>query len=65
MLNQDLRQQLSQDMALVLLQPKGEPEYNMKELAGGLGSNHGPAGGGARQRRHGDASTATDIPPES
>jgi predicted Zn-dependent peptidase len=24
MLNQDLRQQLSQDMALVLLQPKGE-----------------------------------------
>lgn len=32
MLNQDLRQQLSQDMALVLLQPKGEPEYNMKDL---------------------------------
>ena len=32
MINQDLRQQLSQDMALVLLQPKGEPEYNMKEL---------------------------------
>lgn len=32
MLNQDLRQQLSQDMGLVLLQPKGEPEYNMKEL---------------------------------
>ncbi|MEW7312846.1 pitrilysin family protein [Buttiauxella gaviniae] len=31
-LNQDLRQQLSQDMALVLLQPKGEPEYNMKDL---------------------------------
>lgn len=32
MLNQDLRQQLSQDMALILLQPKGEPEYDMKEL---------------------------------
>ena len=29
MLNQYLRQQLSQDMALVLQQPKGEPEYNM------------------------------------
>lgn len=32
MLNQDLRQQLSQEMSLVLLQPKGEPEYNMKAL---------------------------------
>ncbi|HEY4466964.1 MAG TPA: pitrilysin family protein [Klebsiella sp.] len=32
MLNQYLRQQLSQDMALVLLQPQGEPEYNMKDL---------------------------------
>jgi len=32
MLNQDLRQQLSQDMSLVLLQPKGEPEYDMKAL---------------------------------
>ncbi|MCT4704913.1 insulinase family protein [Enterobacteriaceae bacterium H11S18] len=32
MLNQDVRQQLSQDMSLVLLQPKGEPEFNMKEL---------------------------------
>ncbi|RPH25007.1 insulinase family protein [Buttiauxella warmboldiae] len=32
LLNQDLRQQLSQEMALVLLQPKGEPEYNMKDL---------------------------------
>ncbi len=32
LLNQDLRQQLSQDMSLVLLQPKGEPEFNMKEL---------------------------------
>ncbi|WP_436857347.1 M16 family metallopeptidase [Citrobacter tructae] len=32
MMNQSLRQQLSQDMALILLQPKGEPEFNMKEL---------------------------------
>lgn len=32
MLNQDLRQQLSNDMALILLQPKGEPEFNMKSL---------------------------------
>lgn len=32
LLNQDLHQQLSQDMTLVLLQPKGEPEQNMKEL---------------------------------
>ncbi|MGL4726847.1 MAG: M16 family metallopeptidase [Scandinavium sp.] len=31
-LNQDLRQQLSQEMALILQQPKGEPEYNMKDL---------------------------------
>lgn len=31
-LNQELRQQLSQDMALILQQPKGEPEYNMKDL---------------------------------
>lgn len=31
-LNQDLRQQLSHDMSLILLQPQGEPEYNMKEL---------------------------------
>ncbi|WP_318373364.1 pitrilysin family protein [Enterobacter sp.] len=32
MLNQDLRQQLSQEMALILLQPKGEQEVNMKDL---------------------------------
>ncbi|CCJ74200.1 Protein YhjJ, putative peptidase [Cronobacter condimenti 1330] len=31
-LNQDLRQQLSQEMALILLQPKGEEEYSMKAL---------------------------------
>ncbi len=32
MLNQNLRQQLSQEMALILLQPQGEPEFNMKAL---------------------------------
>ncbi|MEO3991524.1 M16 family metallopeptidase [Pseudocitrobacter cyperus] len=32
MVNQDLRGQLSQDMALILQQPTGEPEHNMKEL---------------------------------
>ena len=32
MLSQDLRQQLSQDMSLILMQPKGEPEYDMKDL---------------------------------
>ena len=32
MVNQDLRQQLSQDMALILQQPTGEPEFNMKDL---------------------------------
>ena len=32
MLNQDLRQQLSNAMALILLQPKGELEFNMKAL---------------------------------
>lgn len=32
MLNQDLRQQLSRDASLILLQPKGEPEYSMKTL---------------------------------
>lgn len=31
-LNQDLRQQLSHKMALILLQPKGEPEFDMKSL---------------------------------
>lgn len=32
MLNQNLHQQLSQEMALILLQPQGEPEFNMKAL---------------------------------
>lgn len=32
MLNENLSQQLSQQKALTLLQPSGEPEYNMKDL---------------------------------
>ncbi len=32
MVNMDLRQILSQEMALVLQQPEGEPEFNMKQL---------------------------------
>lgn len=31
-LNQDLRQQLSHEMALILMQPQGEPEFDMKIL---------------------------------
>ncbi|CAK8739592.1 Protein YhjJ [Sodalis praecaptivus] len=32
MLNQELRAQLSQNATLVLMQPNGEPEVNMKAL---------------------------------
>jgi len=32
MLNQELRQQLTQDMTMVLMQPPGEPETNVKAL---------------------------------
>ncbi|MTH45461.1 M16 family metallopeptidase [Intestinirhabdus alba] len=32
MINQELRQQLNQEMALILLQPTGEPEFNMQAL---------------------------------
>ena len=46
MLNQDLRQRCRNDMALMLLRPKGEPEFNMKRC-GGLGSNHGPSAAAA------------------
>lgn len=31
-LNRELKQQLSQDTTLVLMQPKGEPEVNVKAL---------------------------------
>lgn len=43
-LNQDLRQQLSHDMSLILLQPQGEPEYNMKELQAVWNKVVNPAG---------------------
>mgnify|MGYP000950148187 CR=1 FL=1 len=64
MLNQYLRQQLSQDMALVLQQPQGEPEYNMKDLKATWERLMMPApaaatSGGAAEA-HNDAS---DIPP--
>ena len=61
MLNQDLRQQLSQDMALILLQPKGEPEYNMKELQQTWESIMVPAAA-AQPVASGDRQDVTDIP---
>lgn len=42
-LNQELRAQLSQPMALVLLQPQGEPEVNMKELQASWDASMSPA----------------------
>ena len=67
MLNQDLHQQLSQDMALVLLQPKGEPEFNMKDLqatwdevmAPPTENAAAPAAGSDESR-----SDVSDIPPQ-
>ena len=65
MLNQDLRQQLSQDMALVLLQPKGEPEYNMKELQANwetlMSTGEQSAAPASVEESHQDVS---DIPPQ-
>lgn len=43
MLNRDLHQQLSQDMALVLLQPKDEAEFNMQALQATWDSIMSPA----------------------
>ena len=65
MLNQYLRQQLSQDMALVLQQPQGEPEYNMKDLKATweklmLPAPTATAGSGEAAEVRSDA---TDIPP--
>ncbi len=63
MLNQDLRQQLSQEMALILLQPKGEPEYDMKELQSTwntiMASTPQPSQAATADDLHQDA---TDIP---
>jgi len=61
MLNQDLRSQLSQDMALILLQPKGEPEYNMKELQETWSNIMVPAQSAAPVVS-GDHQDVTDIP---
>ncbi|WP_437891013.1 M16 family metallopeptidase [Phytobacter sp. V91] len=67
-LNQDLRQQLSQDMALILLQPKGEPEFNMKELQASWASfmSSGEAAPVAAQQSGNDDPHAdvSDIPPK-
>ena len=63
MINQDLRQQLSQDMALVLLQPKGEPEFNMKDLQATWDSIMTPVSQAAAQPATDDLhQDATDIP---
>ncbi|SNY66270.1 pitrilysin family protein [Enterobacter sp. CC120223-11] len=61
-LNQDLRQQLSQDMALVLQQPKGEPEYSMKELQETWDKLMAPAAAPAPAATD-DRQDVTDIPP--
>ncbi|BBQ81787.1 TPA: insulinase family protein [Kluyvera ascorbata] len=63
MLNQDLRQQLSQDMALILQQPTGEPEFNMKDLQSTWNKimlATKPEGGAVTEDSHLDV---TDIPP--
>ena len=63
MLNQDLRQQLSQDMALILLQPKGEPEFNMKELQATWDQIMAPVTAAATPAETDDAHPeVTDIP---
>ncbi|MRS16411.1 insulinase family protein [Enterobacteriaceae bacterium RIT691] len=63
-LNQELRQQLSQDMALILMQPKGEPEYSMKALQETwdklMQSSSATAAPAANDDAHQDV---TDIPP--
>lgn len=62
MLNQDLRQQLSQEMALVLLQPQGEPEYSMKELQATWDQFMTPTTPAAPAASD-DARDVSDIPP--
>lgn len=63
MINQDLRQQLSQDMALILQQPTGEPEFNMKDLKDTWGKimlESKPETAVTTDESHQDV---TDIPP--
>ncbi|WP_312951539.1 pitrilysin family protein [Superficieibacter sp.] len=62
-LNQDLRQQLSQDMSLILLQPKGEPEYDMKELQASWDEIMTPAEPAATPAQEDVRQEVTDIPP--
>ncbi len=63
MLNQDLRQQLSQDMALILLQPTGEPEYNVKALQATWDGIMAPVSQAAQPVTENDAhQDANDIP---
>ncbi|XTZ38599.1 M16 family metallopeptidase [Salmonella enterica] len=64
-LNRDLHQQLSQDMALVLLQPKGEPEHNMQELQTIWQEVMAPAEATAAPTANDDTrSEVSDIPPQ-
>ncbi|XXD07653.1 M16 family metallopeptidase [Klebsiella sp. R445] len=64
MLNQYLRQQLSQDMALVLQQPQGEPEYDMKDLKATWERLMMPPPAATSADSAGEAhSDVTDIPP--
>ncbi len=64
MLNQDLHQQLSQDMALILMQPKGEPEYNMKELQATWDDVMSPTDAATAPASTDDGhSDVSDIPP--
>jgi predicted Zn-dependent peptidase len=62
-LNQDLRQQLSQDMALILQQPKGEPEFNMKDLQETWNKQMAPTTPAAAPAASDDHQDVTDIPP--
>lgn len=64
MLNQDLRQQLSQEMALILLQPKGEPEFNMKDLQATWDAIMAPVAAAAASVETDESHPeVTDIPP--
>ena len=61
-LNQDLRQQLSQEMALVLHLPKGEPEFNMKELQATWDKLMAPTAAAAPVAADAAHQDVTDIP---
>ncbi len=63
MLNQELRTQLSQNATLVLMQPKGEPEINMKGLQETY--EHIMAPGPQPAAVDESKPEVTDIPPQS